>query len=136
MSGTPTDPVAMQHGADITPIPRRPPYAEMWKTVQTDRKTIHKNCALLARVTGLEPATSGVTGRRSNQLSYTRSGRGEQLGRCIGHVKREEDQSTSFRSGRCWLIRPKRASGNTGTGYGLSGNLVGGDGFEPPTLSV
>ena len=28
----------------------------------------------LARVTGLEPATSGVTGRRSNQLSYTRSG--------------------------------------------------------------
>jgi hypothetical protein len=32
-----------------------------------------KACAALARVTGLEPATSGVTGRRSNQLSYTRS---------------------------------------------------------------
>jgi hypothetical protein len=45
---------------------------------------------LLARVTGLEPATSGVTGRRSNQLSYTRSGRGEQLGFRKGHVKREE----------------------------------------------
>ncbi len=26
----------------------------------------------MARVTGLEPATSGVTGRHSNQLSYTR----------------------------------------------------------------
>ena len=29
--------------------------------------------AAMARVTGLEPATSGVTGRRSNQLSYTRN---------------------------------------------------------------
>ena len=26
----------------------------------------------MARLTGLEPATSGVTGRHSNQLSYTR----------------------------------------------------------------
>ena len=31
----------------------------------------------VARVTGLEPATSGVTGRHSNQLSYTRSPLGE-----------------------------------------------------------
>jgi hypothetical protein len=30
----------------------------------------------VARVTGLEPATSGVTGRHSNQLSYTRAYRG------------------------------------------------------------
>ena len=27
----------------------------------------------MAEVTGLEPAASGVTGRRSNQLSYSRS---------------------------------------------------------------
>jgi hypothetical protein len=30
----------------------------------------------MARVTGLEPAASGVTGRRSNQLSYTRASDG------------------------------------------------------------
>ena len=33
----------------------------------------------VARVTGLEPAASGVTGRRSNQLSYTRAMRSARL---------------------------------------------------------
>ena len=32
-----------------------------------------KNNPKVARVTGLEPATLGVTGRYSNQLSYTRA---------------------------------------------------------------
>src|SRR5262249_30008557 len=32
----------------------------------------HRDRQDMARVTGLEPATSGVTGRRSNRLSYTR----------------------------------------------------------------
>jgi hypothetical protein len=30
---------------------------------------------MLARATGLEPATSGVTGRHSNRLSYARAAR-------------------------------------------------------------
>ena len=34
----------------------------------------------MARVTGLEPATSGVTGRHSNRLSYTRALTSEPLG--------------------------------------------------------
>ncbi len=37
----------------------------------------------MAGVTGLEPAASGVTGRRSNQLSYTPS---EPLGATCGLV--------------------------------------------------
>ena len=34
----------------------------------------------MAGVTGLEPAASGVTGRRSNQLSYTRANHAAQAG--------------------------------------------------------
>ena len=52
----------------------------------------------MARVTGLEPATSGVTGRHSNQLSYTRvfprreavrRGEGRRLGGAPRVVKRD-----------------------------------------------
>ena len=66
---------------------------------------------IMAGVTGLEPATSGVTGRRSNQLSYT-------------------------------PLKGKLSSnaGPTGcqaaTGLNHHCEMVGGEGLEPPTLSV
>ena len=37
------------------------------------KRDVAKNRGRLARLTGLEPATPGVTGRYSNQLSYNRS---------------------------------------------------------------
>ena len=42
-------------------------YFNDFKALEEDRHS------KMARVTGLEPATSGVTGRHSNQLSYTRA---------------------------------------------------------------
>ena len=87
----------------------------------------------MARVTGLEPAASGVTGRRSNQLSYTRvaiptlsggrdvyasprrrsSGFGGLVQRVAVAVawagtSRLEQAFIFARSG-CWLAKPKLA---------------------------
>ena len=77
----------MQHAADLKPIPPEGPYGERRKTALTRWKNFHFGKPLLARETGLEPATSGVTGRRSNQLSYSRSGRRRGLGWGWGGVK-------------------------------------------------
>jgi hypothetical protein len=43
-------------------------HRKSWNTPVLEAQVIE----IMARVTGLEPATSGVTGRRSNRLSYTR----------------------------------------------------------------
>ena len=45
---------------------KRPAHPEMNQALSKSER--------VAGVTGLEPAASGVTGRRSNQLSYTPSG--------------------------------------------------------------
>ncbi len=60
--------------------------------MQAEAEWISNPLIPMARVTGLEPATSGVTGRHSNQLSYTRIGSGledEGLGAAAPAVKRD-----------------------------------------------
>ncbi len=85
--------------------------------------------AILARVTGLEPATSGVTGRRSNQLSYTRisvdggvKGYVSIVKRILYKTRHKSAAMTKFMKNRKKLRKIKEG--------------IGGDGFEPPTLSV
>ena len=95
---------------------------------------------LLARETGLEPATSGVTGRRSNHLSYSRSGRGQRLGWAGTGVKRQEVRfRISAFEPACRRADAEKPGPALMADPGFSvwcEPLVGGDGFEPPTLSV
>ena len=50
----------------------------------------------MARVTGLEPAASGVTGQRSNQLSYTRQDVSGSLTMAYPSVNAENDCFHNF----------------------------------------
>ena len=58
------------------PRPRRRAAAAETNMVQASMRRLsgpNRGRGRMARVTGLEPATSGVTGRHSNRLSYTRA---------------------------------------------------------------
>ena len=78
----------------------------------------------MAGVTGLEPATSGVTGRRSNQLSYTPAARSaDRAGSARGVVY-------------CGPSALSRNPGFSRLPTRSGGALVGGDGIEPPTSCV
>jgi hypothetical protein len=72
----------------------------------------------MARVTGLEPATSGVTGRHSNQLSYTRA---------FPDIERRTDQCE--RSFRGWELDCQAlAATQIGGKFSLPGDLrLGGE---------
>jgi hypothetical protein len=59
----------------------------------------------MARVTGLEPATSGVTGRHSNRLSYTRAWDAHVVACCVvGGWIRGSTGSVKRRISLAWVI--------------------------------
>ena len=88
----------------------------------------------MAGVTGLEPAASGVTGRRSNRLSYTPiRPRPREIETGPSQVKRRR-RIPGLNLGRRGdaTTRPvvPAIDGD------LCNGVVGDEGFEPPTLSV
>jgi hypothetical protein len=83
----------------------------------------------MAGATGLEPATSGVTGRRSNQLSYapaTLKG---------GRISYAPDLGVSSRAMPAASL-PGRLPGAMDDSRNAQERVVGDEGFEPPTPSV
>jgi hypothetical protein len=83
----------------------------------------------LARWTGLEPATPGVTGRYSNQLSYHRALRGG-IERCPGGVKQETPGLIGGRSkGRLALRNGGRLDRSGGGVRGSGHGNPAGEGF-------
>ena len=73
---------------------------------------------MMAGVTGLEPAASGVTGRRSNQLSYTPAALAPRRG--LLDPRPRECQAEGPAGPQLWRVPA----------------MVGDEGFEPPTPSV
>ena len=101
----------------------------------------------MAGVTGLEPAASGVTGRRSNQLSYTPLGFSGGGSIYCARSRKSSKRAFIFATGMPpirlisypdglnipLIDTPNRRSADVRRRWG---KLVGDDGIEPPTLSV
>jgi hypothetical protein len=78
----------------------------------------------VARVTGLEPATSGVTGRHSNQLSYTRVSRCDGVRR--GEGRRLGGGARQCQAPRLWIFAYRAATASAIVGEAVE--AVGGGG--------
>ena len=90
----------------------------------------------MAEWTGLEPATSGVTGQHSNQLNYHSAEPVDDTEQSI-HPQ-HDPRARLFPTGN---VNPAAAHhpGHGRDQRSWTGNrvkLVGAEGFEPPTLSV
>ena len=110
----------------------------------------------MAGVTGLEPAASGVTGRRSNQLSYTPLETRTDLFAVVPWffhrttpkmllIRQEfekNDPASLLRQTSITLKQHKPHPATSTTFFcmrcilGKYSGMVGGEGFEPPTYSV
>jgi hypothetical protein len=110
----------------------------------------------MAGVTGLEPAASGVTGRRSNQLSYTPLETGTYLFAVVPWflhrttpkmllIRQEFKKKYPAPLLRQTSITLKQQKPHPATNSALfyikyisekHSGMVGGEGFEPPTYSV
>ncbi len=82
----------------------------------------------MAGVTGLEPAASGVTGQRSNQLSYTPGWSAADRATAVQFPRRPPDVGEG--GGQVKLRRPLRHRAARG------GCVVGGERIELPTSWV
>src|SRR3546814_2387747 len=90
----------------------------------------------MARVTGLEPATSGVTGRHSNQLSYTRVCLGAApiwpLPRPVNRRLRYARDLTASASLRPWSACRARTGNRPDPGYRASAGSFAGSAATAP----
>ena len=91
----------------------------------------------MAGVTGLEPATSGVTGQHSNRLSYTPTDRNAiSVFRVVEYVSQTVWRVKRYYARAVPLLWGKNADGTTAGLPRQYGQMVGGERVELPTSSV
>ena len=86
----------------------------------------------MAEWTGLEPATSGVTGQHSNRLNYHSAEPGDDTEAPTSSQQTVESPDAATSPATRGLEAEARAL----RAVTASLQLVGAEGFEPPTLSV